>query len=275
MAIICCGTEMETKVNTRIDKNRITAFDYKGVIIGKNLLLYLVLSIILSSNTYLLFAECYPSQMGRTARNFPDNVSPESILKKVGISPDICSAAMKKWPYQDSIFIVYAEDNLEYHIFILKHTGETYNVLSHYQSTFGENSYRFRSFDFAPYTLNKNQTAFGIRFFTRGPAMGGGWECEKLVLYENVNNQINPIMSTLVYYLAEGNNTAYDANSSFYCEEKGVIIIGQPDKSGYNRIIEKVGNKKYVFKYNSGMYTTDKFPECLSNSVSNCFCPEE
>jgi hypothetical protein len=150
-----------------------------------------------------------------------------------------------------------------------------YNVLSQYQSAFGENSYRFRSFDFAPYKLTKDQTAIGIRFFARGPAMGGGWECQKLVLYENINSQINPIMSTNMYYLAEGSNTAYDANTAFYCEEKGVIIIGQPDNSGYNRIIEKVGSKKYVFKYNSGMYTTDNLPECISKSVSNCFCPED
>jgi hypothetical protein len=226
-------------------------------------------------NACSLYGRCSDSEMGKTTDNFPGGVSPESILSTIGISPQICGVSMKKWPYQDSIFIVYAEDTMDFNIYILKQTGEKYKVVAQYQETFGEFDYRFRSFDFAPYKINKDQTAFGIRYFTKGPTMGGSWECEKLVLYERTDNEINLILSTVVYYLAEGNNVAYDTDSSFYWEEKGVIIIGQPDKSGYNRIIEKVGKKKYVFKYDSGHYTSDNMPGCLSDSVGNCFCPEE
>lgn len=216
---------------------------------------------------------CFPSTMGNSKENIPESVSIDSVYKLTGTGPRTCGLAMKKWSSKDSLFIVYSEDTSNYTVHVVKQKGKSLRILASYKAGLGQ--YRFSEFDFAPYKVKKNLTAIIIRFFTQGPTKGGGWECRKLELFEFSGDEIRPILSTLMNYTADGNNIAYDTETYFAYEESAVIGIGKPDESGYNTLVKKVDKKRYIYKYDDGMYTVEDEPDCLGDSVENCFCPGE
>lgn len=178
---------------------------------------------------------------------------------------------MKKWPYGDNLFIIYSEDTVEFKIHILQKVNNRFKVISEYTDELGE--YRFKEFDFAPYAIKKNNTAIGIRFFARGPTIGGSWECIRLKLFEFANYNVRLVLSTLVAYEAEGNNVAYDIDTYFSRDETAIIIIGKPNASGYNRIIKKVEKDRLIYSYTDSTYTEDNVSGYTGNLIENCFCP--
>jgi hypothetical protein len=178
---------------------------------------------------------------------------------------------MKKWPYGDNLFIVYSEDTLAFKVQVLQKANNQFKVISAYSGELGE--YRFKEFDFAPYTIKKKRTAIGIRFVAQGPTMGGSWYCTRLKLFEFADNNLALVLSTLVAYTAEGNNVAYDMDTYYSTDESAVIIIGKPDASGYNKIIKKVEKKNLVYSNVNGTYTEDNVSGYKGNLQEKCFCP--
>lgn len=217
--------------------------------------------------------DCFPSEMGASQKNFPDSVSADSIYAITGISPGVCGIAMKKWPHGDNLFVVYSEKEPDFEIHVLQKTNTAFTVIGRLKAELGE--YRFKAFDFAAYRIRKNRTAIGIRFFARGPFMGGGWECTRLKLFDFDEGKIRQVLSTLVAYAADGNSVAYDDRSHFSNDESAVILMGKPGAGGYAAIIKKIEKDKivYTFSETDSAYAAGRETGYKGNLRDGCFCP--
>jgi hypothetical protein len=211
---------------------------------------------------------CFPSHMGHSADNFPDSVSRQEVYRATGLDSTVCGLLMQKWHYRNSTYIVYSEDTARFEVHVLEQTGNTFRRVAKAEGELGE--YRFIGFDFAPYRIRKKETAIGLRLESQGPTKGGSWFCTRLMLFELKGDGLSPILSTTIGYRAEGNDVAYDTDTRFYEEESGTIIIGKPDKSGYNRLIFRNGKKNTTLLYSDGTYGIELESDCLG--AERCFC---
>jgi hypothetical protein len=225
---------------------------------GYKLMAIVALTFQLSSLSFAKEMDCYPSKMGKDKTNFPDSVSIESVCKATGIKSDICGVSVKKWPYKKATFIVYAEDTANYYVYIISAKANRFSVDAKYEKKHA-GDYRFSSFDFAPYKITKNSTALGFRFTANGPYAGGGYTCEKLLLLENNNNKLREILFTTMAYEALIAGEWNDDGSRDHSEvnQSGIIMIGNPDGSGYNKLIKKVDDKKEIYSWENDRYSAE------------------
>jgi hypothetical protein len=214
-------------------------------------------------------ADCYPSEMGNSKENFPASISLEAVYKATGLGPSTCGMAMKKWPYRADTYVVYAEDAENYSLYVLQAKGLAFEVVARFSAALGQ--YQFKGFDFAPYKIRKEQTAIGILVGAGGPTKGGRFECRRTRLYEIANGGLRLILSAAISYEAEGNVVNYDPDTHFEDSRSALIIVSKPDKSGYNKIVIKVGRTKHVLGFSEGAYVTSEDPDCLGSEY--CFCP--
>lgn len=118
-----------------------------------------------------------------------------------------------------------------------------------------------KRFDFAPYQLNENETAFGLRTFYDTTYMGGGGSDDLLELFRVKDGRIEPILSTLM------------ASSNFVHGEqrgdpKGAVIRVLPTKTdGVFDLKKSVrGSGAAIYRWNGHAYATrDPEPvECVN-----------
>jgi hypothetical protein len=211
------------------------------------------------------------SDRGTLTKTFPAGVSPEAILKIAGLGPEVCGAVMREWPRAPGTFILYSESPAGFAVHVLERRDQTFAVVGSTREDLGEVS--FEDFDFAPYTIRKDQVAFGIRFEAHGPTKGGSWKCGSLSLFALMKGKLQPLLSTRMSYSAEGNDVAYDIDTGFSDEASATILVGRPDKSGYNTLIKKVGRRKYVYSFSAFGYSGPDEPACLEK-FDHCFCPD-
>ncbi len=232
----------------------------------KNILISIFLMSVFSHS----FSSCYSSYFDSIPEYLCDSIPSTEILLCTGLDEKICGLDMKKWPYLDSVYIVYAEDSANYQIFLIKESAPSkYNVLT--SSIFRhEKEYRFSHFDFAPYRLKENNTAIGIRFKVTGPTMGGAWSCEMLKLFEIHNKQLKMQFSTITHFIREGNSVAYDYNTAFYEEYIAIVIIGKSGIDGYNQIITKVDGGKAMYNWDGNRYLNTSDSD--NGIIEDCWC---
>jgi hypothetical protein len=74
----------------------------------------------------LLGTFCYASQncIDSKAQCCQDSISRDTLLQILQLDSNICITIME-WPYKDSVFIVYAEDNSKYYVYMLKQVKRT------------------------------------------------------------------------------------------------------------------------------------------------------
>jgi hypothetical protein len=177
---------------------------------------------------------CDSSEMGKGQGNFPKGISIDSIRRVTGIPANVCGMAMRAWPQEKGTFIVYTEDSATYSVFVLSRSKNAFKVEARLTGDF-VGGYRFRKFDFAPYRVRKQSTAIGIRFARTVFEGGGVTDCEMLSLLERHGGELDEILFTptrLEMYDNAGRGHLLEGR-------RAVIDIGDPDKSGYNRLIIK------------------------------------
>ncbi len=233
--------------------------------------------VLLTGTAFASGTDCFPSDMGRT----PSDPAEASLWRKAievaGIAPGACGIALRPWPHERDAYVLYAESPVEYNVvdhqlFLLRKKADSFEVVARHRTA--GNPYVFQSFDFAAYTLRKGETAIGVRLRQRGPTIGGGWECIRLVLFARAKDELIPVFSATADESAEGNEVAYDIDTHFETSASATFIIGKPDRSGYNRIVRKSGKHKEVFSWDTTGYVAagGQEPGCLAD---RCYCQDE
>jgi hypothetical protein len=221
--------------------------------------------------------DCFPSEMGRTPSDPADAPLWRKAMEVAGIPTSTCGVALREWPHERDTYVLYAENPVEYNVMdhrllLLRKKGDSFEVLARHHTA--ENPYFFQSFDFAPYSIRKGEVAIGVRLQVRGPTIGGGYQCSRLVLFARVEGELNPIFSAIAKQSAEGNEVAYEEETRYERSSAATFVMGKPDRSGYKRIVRKSGKAKTLFSWHGSSYTTqdDGDAGCLGDW---CYCQDE
>ena len=221
--------------------------------------------------------DCWPSRMGRTPSAPADAPLWRKAIEVAGIAPTTCGIALRQLPHEPDTYVLYAENPVEYNVMdhqlvLLRKKADSFEVVARHRSA--GNSYFFESFDFAPYTIRKGETAVGVRLQVQGPTIGGIYRCTRLVLFARVGSELLPVFSATADQYAEGNEVAYDEDTRFEKSGSATFIMGKPDRSGYKRIVRKVGKHKMVFRRDGTEYSPlgDGEPGCIAD---RCYCQDE
>lgn len=221
--------------------------------------------------------DCFPSEMGRTPANAADAPLWRKAMEVAGIPASTCGVTLREWPHERDTYVLYAENPVEYNVMdhrllLLRKKGDSFEILARHHAA--DNPYFFQAFDFAPYAIRKGELAIGVRLQVRGPTIGGGYQCTKLVLFARVEGELNPIFSAAADQSAEGNEVAYQDETRYERSSAATFIMGKPDRSGYKRIVRKSGKDKTVFSWGGSSYTPegDGDPGCLGDW---CYCQDE
>ncbi len=219
--------------------------------------------ILLLCVSYGFASDCWPSKWNvekeQKGVHFPEDIIRDSILSKMHLTDSVCGIGIKKWPYINDTYIVVSEDLDSLYVGIVQVLEESYTLNNRYSKKLSKYGYRFDRFDFAPYRLNKESIAFGLRFYGNGGLAGGGYGCQNLVLFAPIKDSLQVVLSTVMEgsamiageWLEEGIRMHYDETSS------AILIIGKPDSTGYNRIIKKMTTNESVS--NEGLFPNDTF----------------
>lgn len=218
--------------------------------------------------------DCFPSRMGRAPVDAAELPLWRRAMEVAGIDGKVCGAVLKAWPHESDTFVLYAEHPIKYEVMdhqlvLLRKKADSFEVVARHRTS--GNPYFFESFDFARYEIRKGQVAIGIRVSEAGPTIGGGYNCTRLVLFERVQAELRPILSAMADQSAEGNEIAYDSDTRFEGSASATFIMGRPDRSGYRRIVRKVGRTKRVFSWDGSQYGPegDGDANCIAD---RCFC---
>ena len=218
--------------------------------------------------------DCFPSKMGRTPSDPADLPLWRKAMEVAGIDPKVCGVALRPWPHESDVYVLYAEDPVKYEVVdhqlvLLRKKADSFEVIARHRSA--ENPYVFESFDFARYAIRKGEIAIGVRLRESGPTIGGGYECTRLVLFERVQDELKPVFCAMADQSAEGNEVAYEADTRFETSATATFVMGKPDSSGYKRIIRKHGKAKMVFAWDGTGYAQqgDGDANCMAK---RCYC---
>ena len=87
------------------------------------------------------------------------------------------------------------------------------------------------SFDFAPYMVQSNKRAFGLRIIYSGASRVNPYEEEKLTLFVQEKDKLVPVLNDFTSYLSTGD---WDTNCAGEFNEKRAVFILEPTLSnGY------------------------------------------
>lgn len=186
-------------------------------------------------------ARCYVPGSAAFQFGLPDSLSIDSVYKAVGARSKLCGIAAKKWPYQKDAYAIHAEDTAFDHLILAGRTGKSLWVMARYKQPRTEDL-QFSDFDFAKYQLNNKSTALGIRYKSTGSCMNGWSERNHLQLLEPKADSLREVLFTTMGLTFEITSAAMDDGSRYLygTSQTGVLIVGKPDKSGYNRLVKKV-----------------------------------
>lgn len=87
------------------------------------------------------------------------------------------------------------------------------------------------NFDFAPYMVQTNKRAFGIRISYSGPSRANQFEEEKITLFVQEKDKLVPVLKDFTSYLSTGD---WDTNCAGEFKEKNAVFVLEPTSSnGY------------------------------------------
>jgi hypothetical protein len=198
-------------------------------------------------------------------------------MEAAGIDSKACGVALRPWPHERDAYVLYVENPIEYqvmdhHLVLLRRKADSFEVVARHRTD--KDPYFFKSFDFARYAIRKGKIAIGVRMQERGPTIGGGYQCTRLLLFEREQTELKPVFSATADQSAEGNEVAYNFDTHFETSATATFMIDKPDRSGYKRIVRKSGKTKMGFSWDGTRYVPegDGDANCLAD---RCFCQDE
>lgn len=95
--------------------------------------------------------------------------------------------------------------------------------------------------DFAPYRLNNQTLAFGIRYDTQVGYAGGGAFDHALTLFAVLNGKLKPVLSVPVYWFQDiaGDWHKDGTRDHHISEGEAVLVMQNKQTSGFNNILYK------------------------------------
>ncbi len=171
-----------------------------------------------------------------------DTLSADSIKTLLDISDSVIFTASKKWPYEKDVIIVYAQTADSFYVGKTKTLSNKLVVKKHIKALCEDwINQTFIRFDFAPYVINNNKNAFGIRVTRQ---LGGYPRVESkyelLSLYFNIQDSLTPIFS----YPIQSSHYDYGLNESNSYKDSSIItIINITKENNYNNLILKTWHK--------------------------------
>jgi hypothetical protein len=139
-----------------------------------------------------------------------------AILEKDGESDNLDEVLSK---YKCHVVLYNASDNIITNRYVIENLESDVIRLSKV------------NFDFAPYMVQKEKRAFGIRIRYSGPSRANQFEEEKITLFVQEKDKLIPILNHFTSYLYSG---VWDTNCAGEFKEKNAFFVLEPTSSnGY------------------------------------------
>ncbi len=132
------------------------------------------------------------------ARQPPAGFTRALVLDRLGVGPRICGFAVKRWG-RGSLYVAVVELDRALVVGVFE-AGDSIRLRARGRLLLGESAPRFHHFDFAPYRIDTDELAFGLRTAHRIAYAGGGGQCQGLTLFRLRGGRLDPILATQMDY---------------------------------------------------------------------------
>ncbi len=114
----------------------------------------------------------------------------------------------------------------------------------------------FPTLDLAPYKINDNEMAFGLRAQSVTGYAGGGAIQQNLILFRLSGQKLQIILNTPIYEFRDiAGNWNKDGTREHNIEENDTIVIVQKNKTnGFYDLMLKTGHEKTILKWDGQQY---------------------
>lgn len=170
------------------------------------LLLILIVPVSASGETFERDRSCFNGFWDREtepAASVPPSGFDEALVREhLGIEGRICGWAVKAWGRDERLFVAVVEQKKTVSIGVFE-KGESIRLRARSRLDAGKHQKPyFLKFDFAPYRINLEETAIGIRMAKPIAYAGGGGQCETVSLFRLGTDRLDLILHTQINYSA-------------------------------------------------------------------------